>query len=734
MKKYQYTYCLFVIVLLFHSSCKGMYPQQKPAPKLILSQTSTGKMLEAMQTNELLNKSYKLITNSADIALAAGIEVPIPVNSGGGYTHEKHKRNYTAMYNAATVFAITGEAKYADFVKNMLLKYAELYPTLPLHPKHKENHPAGKLFWQGLNEAVWLFYSIQAYDLVKSAIATSEQQKIENDLFRNVAKFISVDSYETFNKIHNHGTWAVASVGMTGYVLGDKDLADRALLGSEKKGNTGFLKQLDELFSPDGYYSEGPYYQRYAILPFIVFAEAIEINQPELKIFEYRNKVLHKAVTTLLQLTNENGYFYPYNDAIKAKNYNSDELIFAVNIAFERYKDAELLPIVNAHGKVSLTNAGLQTAIAMENWKTKTYYRKSAFIADGKNGDQGGLALIRKPYANKNSILDIVFKFASQGMGHGHFDRLSFMYYDEGREVLQDYGAVRFHNIEAKGGGGYLKENNAFAKQSIAHNTIIVDQTSQYHANVKEGSAGNPELLYANFDNPDFQLAAATDKYAYQDVVLTRIMGVIELEKEQPMILDVCYLQSDNEHQYDLNYSYLGDFITTNFPYTKKELPKVLGTNYGYEYLYETASGTSTQPTAAFTFLNNDRFYTITTVNTSDIQLLFTEIGANDPKFNLRNDAGYIIRKNKQKNTVFASIIEPHGFVNTVNETVSNPNSAIEKLDILSDTSTAIAVSIKLKNSPEYYVLLAKTGNSENSISINGKKYSWQGSYRLIKP
>ena len=465
-----------------------------------------------------------------------------------------------------------------------------------------------------------------------------------------------------------------------------------------------------------------------------MFAEAIEINQPELKIFEYRNEVLHKAVTTLLQLTNENGYFYPYNDAIKAKNYNSDELIFAVNIAFERYKDAELLPIVNAHGKVSLTNAGLQTAIAMENWKTKTYYRKSVFIADGKNGDQGGLALIRKPYANKNSILDIVFKFASQGMGHGHFDRLSFMYYDEGREVLQDYGAVRFHNIEAKGGGGYLKENNAFAKQSIAHNTIIVDQTSQYHANVKEGSAGNPELLYANFDNPDFQLAAATDKYAYQDVVLTRIMGVIELEKEQPMILDVCYLQSDNEHQYDLNYSYLGDFITTNFTYTKKELPKVLGTNYGYEYLYETASGTSTQPTAAFTFLNNDRFYTITTVNTSDIQLLFTEIGANDPKFNLRNDAGYIIRKNKQKNTVFASIIEPHGFVNTVNETVSNPNSAIEKLDILSDTSTAIAVSIKLKNSPEYYVLLAKTGNSENSISINGKKYSWQGSYQLIKP
>ena len=45
---------------------------------------------------------------------------------------------------------------------------------------------------------------------------------------------------------------------MTGYVLNDKNFVDQALYGLDKSGNAGFLKQLDNLFSPDGYYEEGP--------------------------------------------------------------------------------------------------------------------------------------------------------------------------------------------------------------------------------------------------------------------------------------------------------------------------------------------------------------------------------------------------------------------------------------------------------------------------------------------
>jgi hypothetical protein len=43
-------------------------------------------------------------------------------------------------------------------------------------------------------------------------------------------------------------------------------------------------------------------------------------------------------------------------------------------------------------------------------------------------------------------------------------------------EVVQDYGLARFVNIDQKNGGGYLRENTTWAKQSIAHNTLVINE------------------------------------------------------------------------------------------------------------------------------------------------------------------------------------------------------------------------------------------------------------------
>ena len=101
-----------------------------------------------------------------------------------------------------------------------------------------------------------------------------------------MSKFFSEESEHEFNLIHNHGTWMVAAVGMTGFVLNNEELIQKSLYGSEKNGEGGFLAQLNLLFSPDGYYTEGGYYVRYALWPFFIFAESIQNNMPELNIYE----------------------------------------------------------------------------------------------------------------------------------------------------------------------------------------------------------------------------------------------------------------------------------------------------------------------------------------------------------------------------------------------------------------------------------------------------------------
>ena len=45
------------------------------------------------------------------------------------------------------------------------MKYAEDYKKWPLHPKRKEGHLGGRIFWQSLNDFVWQVYTIQGYDL-----------------------------------------------------------------------------------------------------------------------------------------------------------------------------------------------------------------------------------------------------------------------------------------------------------------------------------------------------------------------------------------------------------------------------------------------------------------------------------------------------------------------------------------------------------------------------------------
>ena len=104
------------------------------------------------------------------------------------FTHEKHKNNYYEMNASGMLYQITGEKKYAQFVLGMLKKYAEIYPTLGTHPAQNSETP-GKLFWQALNEAVWLFHTANAYDCVYNFINLTDRTYIEKNLFYPMTEF-----------------------------------------------------------------------------------------------------------------------------------------------------------------------------------------------------------------------------------------------------------------------------------------------------------------------------------------------------------------------------------------------------------------------------------------------------------------------------------------------------------------------------------------------------------------
>jgi oligo-alginate lyase len=716
--------------------------QAKPHPALVITAQDVAQMRAEIARDGRFKTEYQKKKSQLDLKLALPKQVPVPRDAGGGFTHEVHKNNAQTMYDAAIIYQLTGDKKYANYVRDLLLMYADLYPRLPLHPQRKTDSviSAGKLFWQNLNESVWLVYTIQAYDAVLPALSASERTKIESGILRPAAEFLSAGSPDTFNKIHNHATWATCAVGMTGYVLGEQEWVEQALYGSDKSGKGGFLRQLDELFSPQGYYNEGPYYQRYALLPFVTFAKAIEINEPRRKIFSYRDGIILKAVNTTIQLS-YNNLFFPINDAIKDKGLDTIELVNGVAIAYSLTTDPGLLSIARLQNRVILTGDGLRVAQGLDKHVDTPYAFNSMAFRDGAKGDEGGLVVMREQEQA------LVFKATAQGMGHGHFDKLNWLFYDKGEEIVSDYGAARFLNVEAKFGGRYLPENKTYASQTIAHNTLVVDEISHFNANTERGNANHPELLYfANepildqqgVNAGEIKVSAARVDNAYPDVEFVRTMAQVSHKKlAQPVVLDLVTVTAKKAHQLDLPLHYKGQLVETNFPLdTATQALAPLGKKYGYQHLWVKATATPQAPISQVTWLNdNGRFYTLSTQSQSGMKIVFTQIGANDPQFNLRTENAFILRIPSAKHAAFASVFEPHGEYNPVNEFTLSANSQVKHIDH-QHVGGIDELSVEFLNGLKFLLLLnnAEAIDAEKiqTVEFNRKQYSFNGRFRLI--
>ncbi|MFB9057944.1 alginate lyase family protein [Mariniflexile ostreae] len=718
-------------------------------PNLILTKKGVSHIRQKLGQVPLFDKSLEAAKQEVDLEIGLEIEVPIPKDFSGGYTHERHKRNFLMLQKAGVLYQILNEEKYAKYVKDMLMEYEAMYKTLPVHPQTR-SYARGKLFWQCLNDSNWLVYVSQAYDCIYDYLSQEERDKLENNLFRPFADFISIENPQFYNRVHNHSTWGNAAVGMIGLVMGDEDLIHRALYGIEndgldpdakdndggfikdKEGRAGFLANLEEPFSPDGYYTEGPYYQRYAMYPFLIFAEALDNVKPELKIFEHKDGVLLKSVHALLQLSDADGEFFPLNDGQKGMSYYSRELVTAVDIAYYYGgKNPELLSIAEKQDQVLLDDTGFAVALGVNDGAIEPFVKKSINLSDGPNGNQGGVGVLR------TDTVELVFKYAAQGSSHGHYDKLSFSLYDDGEEVIQDYGLARFVNIEQKGGGNYLKENTTWAKQSIAHNTIIQNETSHFEAKYEVGSKFHSDLYFFNIENPNVQIVSAKEQNAYPGTDMHRTMAIIKDEDfERPYVMDIMRVNSETKNQYDLPYYFIGQVVKTNFSYNAPKLLKPLGDKNGYQHLYLEGEGKPSGSNTMLSWLNNERFYTLTSATDNKDELLFTRIGANDPEFNLRREAALIMRRKNADNTIFASIIETHGGYSPVSELALNSNSNVSEIKVIYNNAAYTALSMTTVNDKTKLFILANeeaSAQTKHNLEINGKNYEWTGPYHLIK-
>jgi len=683
------------------------------------------------QSGALYDTAFERIKSGINAQIETFPDVPLPEDAGGGYTHEQHKRNARALFESGLLFEATGDERYRDFYVRLLNAYAKMYPTLGLHPKPKEQSP-GRLFWQSLNEAWFLVHAAQGYDYVRPSLDAQTRSVLEDGFFHPIVEFLSEGQPGTFDKIHNHGTWATAAVGLTGYALNEPDYVEKALLGLDRSGTGGFLRQMEVLFSPDGYYNEGPYYQRYALMPFVLFAQAIQANEPERAIFEARDGILQKAIYSTIH-QNYAGLFFPINDAIKDKGIATTELLHGVAIAYELTGDATLLSVAQAQGTVIPTPQGRAVSEAIAAGKAEPFAYRSLRLRDGANGDRGALDILRADQDPEG--LAVVVKNTAMGLGHGHFDKLGLLVFDRGEEILRDYGAARFLNIEAKYGGHYLAENNAYAKQTIAHNALVVDRRSHFDGDWRAGEEQSPELgelVIGDEMGNGLSATSARMDGAYPGVTMLRHVALLEHEALQgPVVIDVVRASGSAAHDFDLPYHYNGQLIDTNYDIDADTTSRVpLGEDNGFQYFWKVGEADLPDAQAQTTLLLDRRFYTLTSAVPEGTHVLLAELGANDPHTNLRREPALILRAPRAQSFSAATVFEPHGEYNPIAEYTVGAASQIRRVDHVAGEGTDVVI-LHTRSGEQVTIGFAGSDGDHTIVTPNGSM-SWKGPYALL--
>jgi hypothetical protein len=352
-------------------------------------------------------------------------------------------------------------------------------------------------------------------------------------------------------------------------------------------------------------------------------------------------------------------------------------------------------------------------------------------VRDGANGKSGGLALLR--LGENEFQTSVLFKFASQGMGHGHFDRLGFIMYDKGEEVLPDYGAARFLNVVAKEGGTYLPENKTWANQTVAHNTLVINEQSHFNGKLKEAEASSPTLIFADLDNPEVQIVSATDENCYEGATLNRTLALFKVDG-RTYLIDLFNIKNENKGQYDIPVYFNGQVIQANFDYSRLNQYKVLGKDNGYQHLIVDAEAKNIPATASLSWMNGNGFYTVSTLAGTNSKFFITRLGANDPNYNLHPQMGMLFRFPDSKNKKLLTVYEMHGSYNPASEAVSNSEGSIKELQLIESSGEKVLVELELKNDKKIQLLLDLnfTNSTSNKIEMNGKSFSWEGNYKLI--
>jgi hypothetical protein len=438
----------------------------------------------------------------------------------------------------ALAYLLTGKQAYARRAAEILLGYAARYEQYPLHDIHGQPTGGGRVGPQTLDEATWLIPIVQAFDAVQEVLSPQERTQIVDHLLRPAAKVTWAPNLP----IHNISCWRNCAYGLVGLALDDEAMVDAAL-----NGPSGYRQQLQQGVMEPGFWYEGAwgyhFYTLQALLPFVEAAlrAGIEVLDPRYRAL-YEAPLDFLAPDLLLPAFNDSGY----------ENLRNAAPLYA--IAYRHWPEPKFAWVANLNPPSSWTAliwGAVELAAGEVRFASGLYPAAGYAVLRTAPWEQTTPALLPPNY--------LALDFGPHGGGHGHPDKLNFAWWAFGTLLAPDAGSIRYgHPMH----GGYYR-------QTLAHNTLVVDGRSQ--------TPCTGELLFYCAEG-NLGLVAASADQAYPGVRFRRLLAV-----SGPRLFDITLAAAQEPHRYELVYHNRGE-LSADLPWTSLPQPPE---GAGYEWCRE---------------------------------------------------------------------------------------------------------------------------------------------------
>ena len=233
----------------------------------------------------------------------------------------------------------------------------------------------------------------------------------------------------------------------------------------------------------------------------------------------------------------------------------------------------------------------------------------------------------------------------------------------------------------------------------------------------------------------NLQITSAEIDTAYDGVRFDRTVAMInDAAFDHSIIIDLVEAHSDAPHKYDLPFYYNGQLVETNFEISADPLVRrPLGSDNGYQHLWHVGESALIDGNAQLTWLLDRRFYSVTSSIPDNTNVIITEIGANDPNFNLRREPAFIFRTRSSDGVSFASVIEPHGEYNPTVEYTVGSHSNVKSVAHF-ESGAAEYILVETKDGQRVGLGIGGDAGEDtvHTVTANGRDVSWTGPYKLF--